>query len=251
MKYSKKQVKNLLEGLYSGEINPDNLPEDLYFAIAEYLKSALYKGFGGGLSDFAFDGIDYQLLTELRENIYMFSAAKTYSEVAAMTDLLISDDTIRTFSDFRNEAIKIYEQYNVDWLKSEYNTAIASGEMAAKWNTILSQSDLLPNLRYSTTEVACPICAPLNDTVLPVNDAFWSTFYPPNHFNCVCVVLQEEADVKITQIPPDTSEAMQDVFKMNTGQDGVVFNEQSPYFTTAPKDKGINNFGLPIPDNDD
>lgn len=246
MKYTKQQIQELLDGIYAGTITVTALPKDLYFAIADYLKDALYEGFGGSLSSFSVDSVDYSLLSELRANIYMFSAAKTYSEVAAMVEMVAATET---FSQFKKEALKVYEQYNVDWLKSEYNTTIAQGEMAQQWVKIEKDAALFPLLRYDTTEVACPICAPLNGVVRPYDDIFWSTYYPPNHFNCMCVVLQER-DVRITQAPPQTADKMQDVFKMNVGKDKYVFSPQHPYFQTAPKTLGLNNFGLEIPEND-
>lgn len=250
MKYTDEQIKSLLDGIYAGTITETNLPEDLYFAIADYLKRGLYNGFGGSLIDFSEGSSDYAMLKELRENIYMFSAAKTYVEVRGMTDLLIDGDVVKSFAEFKKDAMQVYDIYNKDYLKSEYNTAIASAEMAAKWVTIQDDIDVLPNLRYSTTEVACPICAPLDGTTLPATDSFWDVYYPPNHYNCMCVALQEGEDVTLTQNPPSTKHEMDDVFIGNVGKDKVVFNADHPYFQLAPKDLGRNNFGLPIPEND-
>lgn len=247
--YSDRYIADLIDGIYSGKYTTLDLPSSLYFAIAQYLKKGLYKGFGGDINDFS--GKDLDLIKELRDNIYMFSAAKTYNEVRDMSELLTDGDNVRPFNEFKAEAMKIYGQYNEDWLKAEYNTAIASGTMAKQWSVIESTKDVLPNLRYSTTEVACPICTELDGTVAPVDDDFWNTFYPPNHYNCMCIVLQEDSDVAVTEDKPDTSDEMDDVFKMNVGKEKVVFSDEHPYFTTAPKDLGENNFGLPIPDTDE
>jgi hypothetical protein len=251
MKYTDKQIEALLDGIYNGGITEDALPEGLYFAIADYLKKGLYKGFGGSLIDYTEGKTDYATLKELRDNIYMFSAAKTYVEVRGMTDLLMDGDAIKSFAEFKKDAMALYDIYNLDYLKSEYNTTLASAEMAAKWVVITDDIDTLPNLRYSTTEVACPICADLDGTVLPATDSFWDTYYPPNHYNCMCVVLQEDEDIKLTQNPPSTVHEMDDVFIGNVGKDKVIFNEDHPYFQLVPKDLGENNFGLPIPDTDE
>ena len=47
MEYSDKQINSLIVDIYEGVISVENMPEDLYFAIAEYLKKSLYEGFGG------------------------------------------------------------------------------------------------------------------------------------------------------------------------------------------------------------
>lgn len=257
--FSAEYIEELLQGIYTGTIDRYNLPASLYYEIANYLKKGMYSGFGKELAELPIDSVDYELLAELRENIYMFSAAKTYQQTREMTDLLMDDDRVRSFAEFKEEALKVYEQYNTDWLRSEYNTAIAQGDMANKWLDVQSKKDILPNLRYSTTEVACPICAPLNDITLPVDDSFWDDFYPPNHFNCMCVVTQEDADVDITpddeveKITGEVKDEINDSFLMNSGKDGYVFNENSPYFTHVPKedrDFAKENFGLPIPEKD-
>lgn len=177
MQYTNKQIADLIDGIHSGKYTTTELPESLYYAIADYLKKGLGIGFGVGDKDEA-------LLKELQDNIYMFSAAKTYNEVRDMSELLTDGDKVRPFNEFKAEAMKVYGQYNEDWLKAEYNTAIASGTMAKQWSEIESTKDVLPNLRYSTTEAACPICTDLDGTVAPVDDEFWGTFYPPNHYNC-------------------------------------------------------------------
>ena len=41
MKYSEKQIEKLLKDIYSGEITEYALPDDLYFAISDYLKKAV------------------------------------------------------------------------------------------------------------------------------------------------------------------------------------------------------------------
>ncbi len=252
MKYSKAAIEALINGIYDGTISEYNIPEPLYFAIADYLKEALYTGYGGGLSDFS--GTDYALLDELRTNVYMFSAAKCYTELKVMSGLLVDDDKVRSFREFKKAAMHTFDIYNVDYLKSEYNTALASGEMAIKWQDVERNKDILPLLQYQTKggEV-CPICKPLDGVVLPATSAFWKTRYPPNHFNCYCIVTQHEEDeLPITKDVPDTLPLMQDTFKMNVGRDKYIFAPDHPYFDVPKSDKSyaMRNFDLPIPDKD-
>jgi hypothetical protein len=84
--YSQAYIEALLRGVWNGEITEHDLPEDLYESIVAYLKKGLYQGFGITFTDLAkqieegtasaFDQTDLELLTELRENLYVFSAAK-------------------------------------------------------------------------------------------------------------------------------------------------------------------------------
>ncbi|MBS1599518.1 MAG: minor capsid protein [Bacteroidetes bacterium] len=262
LNFSKEAIEALIADIVDGSIDKDNLPEPLYFAIVERLKKALYEGFGGSLSDFKIDTRDYELLAELRENIYMFSAAKTYQQVREMTDALTDDEgKIKPFVAFRNEALEIFNTYNVNYLRAEYNTTLGQAQSAVQWVSIEKQKSVLPYLRYSAIEDenTSEICAPLDGITLPVDDPFWDDYMPLNHFNCRCTVQQlseSDADVtknsKLEEATNKADENIKDVFKMNPGKDGYIFKKDHPYFEVAKGDKGLakRNFDLPIPDED-
>jgi len=184
VEYTDKQIEQLIEGIFSGAITEYNLPKSLYFAISDYLEKALTKG--AMELGIEFGGKPLELIAELRENIYMFSGAKTYQQVKEMTSLLVNDEGIRGFNDFKREALKVYEQYNVNWLNTEYNTAIGQAQSALRWQQIEEQADVLPMLKYSAIIDAntSDICKPLDGITLPVGDPFWNVHSPLNHFNC-------------------------------------------------------------------
>lgn len=260
--FSDKYIKALLQGVYDGDITEYDLPENLYYAIANYLKKGTYEGFGvTGLDDLSLDTMDLDLLTELRENIYMFSAAKTFQQVSEMRDALTFEDTIRPFSEFKEIATQIFNTYNEVYLKTEYNTAVGQAQNASKWNRIEKDKDVLPLLKYSAVEDAntSDICAPLDGICLPVDDPFWYEFMPLNHFNCRCMVEQiAEGEEKVSgkgdvEAASETAgDDMQDMFKMNAGKDRVIFSDEHPYFDVSKGDKGFarENFGLDIPEED-
>jgi SPP1 gp7 family putative phage head morphogenesis protein len=261
--YSEEQIQTLLYRIFSGDVTPYDLPASLYYAIADYLKRGLYKGYGGSLNDFDPSTADYALLDELRDNIYMFSAAKTFQQVRDMTDALVDEnDEIRSFSEFKDIAGDIFDQYNENWLEAEYDTAIGQAQNAVRWQEIEKNKDVLPILRYSAVgdDNTCEICAPLDGVTLPVDDDFWNEFMPSNHFRCRCGVeqLDDSAEEEVTgddeaeELGDKVRQEMAPEFLMNPGKDHVIFNDEHPYFDIAPKDKGFaeENFGLPIPDND-
>ena len=254
LQYTDKQIKGLLDGIYSGEITEHSIPESLYTSIAEYLKKGLYKGFGGTLVDFK--GKDLELLTELRENVYMFSAAKSYQEVKQINSLMFDADGLRVSqNEFNKLGAQTFETWNEAWGRSEYNTATAQGMAAIKWQEAQRNKDLLPYLTYHTIGDACAICAPLDGMTARVDDKIWSKVFAPNHFNCLCITTQEGEGVKITPdadkeiIVDAVDKEMSDMFKMNAGKDKYVFSPEHPYFQVSAKDVPLakNNFGLPIP----
>lgn len=260
--FSDEYIAKLLQGIYDGSITvynlDDDVPQSLYYAIANYLKKGLYEGFGASLQDLSPDHTDYDLLSELRENIYMFSGAKTYQQVREMTDLLMDGDSVRSWSDFKAAAMDVYDQYNTDWLKSEYNTAIGQADMAAKWSNIEAQKDVLPMLTFSTNGVPCEECAPMEGISAPVDDPIWDEYTPLIHFNCQCILLQGDEEVnassdsEIEDAKTAMNETMQPEFRMNPYKDKVVFNEDQGYFNVPKEDTDLaaNNFNLPIPDSD-
>lgn len=256
--YTDAQVEDLLNGIYDETYTPRELPEDLYRTTADYLKKAIYKGFGGNLSDFA-NTPDFELLNELRTNIYMFGAAKTYQQTKELSSLLVDGDRVRTQAEFNKLGRRTFNTWNDDWGASEYKTAVASASMANKWGDIERSKDILPVLSYSTIGDACDICKPLDGLTLPVDSPKWDTIYPPNHFNCFCLVTQhEEGEKKLTPTAEAnktfefSTDHMSDVFKMNSGMDKYIFSPEHPYFQVDKKDRAFaaENFGLPIPKTD-
>lgn len=261
MKYTDKQIDDLIEDIYKGRVTQTELPEDLYFAIADHLEKGLYKGFGGDLASFG--GKDYELLNELRENVYMFSGAKTYQEVREMSNFLADSEN---FKEFKDKALEVYDTYNKNWLEAEYNTAIGQGMQAQQWNEIEKNKKDFPYLRYSAVidGRTSDICEPINGVTLPVDDPFWSEYTPLNHFNCRCTLEQidkfedvqttpkEDLDtlIKGTNENKGLKDTVADAFKMNSGKDGYVFSPEHPYFEVAPKDRDLarENFNLPIPE---
>ena len=138
--YSDKLIEALFRGVYTGKITPRFLPQSLYYAIADYLKKGIYDGYGATFSALkqakipnGFTTGDLELLTEMRLNIYLFSAAKTYQEIRTMSDALI-DDKGRTvpFKQFREKADETYQLYNKTWLQTEYDTAIGQAQSATQ-----------------------------------------------------------------------------------------------------------------------
>ena len=255
--------QQVLHSVYVRTATPSRPASALYIATANDLKTAMYKGFGGDMVSFVYDSPDLNMLTELRDNIYMFSGAKTFQHTLQMSEELLDESgKLRSFKDFENIAGKIFDTYNEDWLKTEYNTAMGMARSASKWVDIEKNKETFPLLRYVAVgdEHTCDICRPLDGIVLPVNDPFWSKNMPLNHFNCECTVEQLEAD---EASPTDKYDAdsreteSQDkknkLFNMNPGKSKEIFRStgknKHPYFEIPAKYKELakQNFQLTIP----
>jgi len=252
--YDSAKIRSLLDGIYDGTITEYSIPEDLYVAIADYLKSGLYQGFGGDLTKFS--GKDLALLEDLRTNVYAFSGGKSYQQIKEYRSLLLNEaGELRPQKEFTQLGEQAFETWNEAWGLSEHGTCVHNAMMANKWNEIEKNKDLLPNLSYQTIGDACDICAPLDGLIAPVDDPIWDSIMPTNHFNCLCIVLQEDSDATLTPEVEknDTFDKvnaeMSDTFKMNPGKDKEIFSRDHPYFDIPKKDIELakNNFNLPIP----
>lgn len=265
IKYSKEQFDNLLQSIFSGEINHAyNLPKDLYEATASVLLDAMYKGYGKKISAVELGSPDERLLKQLRENVYVFSGAKTYQQVRDISAKLVDAQTqqIVTFSEFKKRAKEVFDEYNTNWLRAEYTTAISMARNAEAWQAFESEAEVFPMLRYVAVHDAnvCPICDPLDGISLPVGDPFWSSFMPPNHFNCRCIVEQYEegriepsSPTAVDKATRATGDLMSEDFRINAGQQKIVFRESGdhrhPYFDVEERDRAFaqRNFDLPVP----
>jgi SPP1 gp7 family putative phage head morphogenesis protein len=251
-------IDQLAQSIYYGQVTNTNLPEGVYHFNADHLMDAVFKGYGTNFVKAEYNSPDYKMLQALKDNIFMFSAAKTFQQTRELTAALVKDDgkSITPYPEFREKVAAINDQYNVNWLRTEYDTAIASSQQVSAWERIVREKEVLPMLTYSTIGDACDICAPLNGITLPVTDPFWNSLYPPNHFNCRCLCTQHATDDAVqTDKETETSkknqveELMDAMFMHNVGKLEEVFSKEHPYFMVPEKyaDFAKSNFGLKIP----
>lgn len=136
----------LAQRIYDGEdITAD---DDLLRLTAQQLLEGVHQGLDINLNAIDFSSPDFDTLAKLTENVYHFSAAKNYHELHDLSLALRDGDKIRSFEDFKTKAEEISGKYNVSWLRSEYNQAIAASQSAAHWNSFYKDKDLMPYLQY-------------------------------------------------------------------------------------------------------
>jgi len=269
MNYTQAQIDAYVSGLYNGDLSPTDLPVDLYYAIADKLLGGVKEGVGSLSVEFG--AKDEELISVLSENIYMFSAAKTFQQTLEMSDAMTKDGELIPFKDFRLSAQEIFVKYNggeldneikPGWLEAEYNTAIIQASNAKKWKSIEKQKETFPYLLRVAVEdeAECEICGELNGICLPVDDPFWVENGGASHFNCRCLIEQvEKAEGEDLESDEDeVDEAVEkanvpDGYKYNPGITDEIFSTEGkskhPYFS-VPKEYikfAENNFNLKIP----
>ena len=221
--------------MYERRLLAGDIDADLFRANALALWNGIEKGYGKNLGKVDFNGKDYEMLKALRENAYTFAAFKNHHNVKEMVDLLMDGSgNIKPFNLFRAEALALNEQYNVNWLQAEYNTALSAGRSASKWQSIQENKKLFPYLEYKTVGDGRvrDDHAQLNGIIRPVDDDFWNTWMPPNSWNCRCTVVPVASGVKVI---PDELPPPDKLWNGNPGKTKEAFPKQHPYFKGVSK----------------
>jgi SPP1 gp7 family putative phage head morphogenesis protein len=248
--YTNKQIESLFKGIFAGGIDLYNLPKNLYNQTAKVLNSAVEIGFGE---------VDNALLKELKNNIYMFSAAKTFRQVKEMQSMLYEDNKKLDYKVFRDRVKSTYSKFNEAYLESEYVTALTSANNALNYREAIADKKLFTQLRYVAINDAytSEICKRLSGTVANTDDKIWHTCSPPNHFNCRCHLekidkyeeLKPDSASKLSEVKEFAESKMQPVFKNNSGITNKIFDKSHPYFSVPKKYNTLakRNFDLKMP----
>lgn len=237
------ELKKLLTKLVNKIWKQKGMPAEIDKQLTEFFASefwkAVEKGYGMQLEEADFDSIDQEMLRKLEQNVYQFAAAKNYAQLKAISQALLDEQgRLRNFSQFRRAAAVVNNEFVNQWLKAEYNFATASAQMASRWNAIQKDKDVLPLLRYDTAgdERVRLEHQDLEDVTRPVDDPVWDIIYPPNGWNCRCDV-QQLSSGTITPLDKINIPAnMPDMFKYNSGKQGVAFPPGHPYYDGLPGD---------------
>lgn len=145
------------------------------------------------LKEVPLDDISVQ---RLKESNYVFSGIKTFHELnEAFPSLLDEEGNRKPFNQFLNDVQKVYDAYNVQYLRTEYNFAQASALMAARWKKFEQDGDRY-NLQYRTMydKRVRRTHRMLHNVTLPIASPFWDKYFPPNGWNCRCTVVQVRKD---------------------------------------------------------
>ena len=245
-------MDDYLQKIWNSEITKRRLDAAYHSKIAAFLYEGAASGFGGHVDEFSEVSLLGQTIEGIRDNIYIFSAAKQYQQVRIMSYLINEKGVRSSFSEFKKKAKVVFEEFNVNYLKTEYQTAVQSSIMARDWVQFETEKEWFPVLQYKTQEDARvrPEHAILDNIIRPVGDGFWDYAMPPNGWNCRCFVISLK-EGEVSDVPPVNwgDKDFPTVFKMNPGKDKMIFKPDHPYVDVAKGDKGFKkkNFGMLIP----
>ena len=128
----------------------------------------------------------------LKESNFVFSGYKTFHELNETFPSLLDDDgTRKPFERFLKDVQTVNEKYNRLYLKAEYNFAMSSADMAAKWQSWWTDEDrdrYLLQYRTVGDKRVREVHRALHNVTLPITSKFWDEYFPPNGWNCRCTV---------------------------------------------------------------
>lgn len=228
-------IDRLAKELHEGKLKPSDLNQDLISKTYADLSEGAKDGYGKDWVKFPSDGKGSTPL-ELKKNLYAFSGAKGFAQLEELNRLLVdADGKLRPFNEFSVLARKVNRQYNLNYLQAEWQTARTAAQMAEKWERIVEDADLFPNLKYRSVgdSRVRPEHQKLNGIIKPINDPFWSKYYPPLDWRCRCDVVQtaeDSNDYKEEDLPAVK-------FKGNVGKDKEIFTKKGTFFKLARTDE--------------
>ena len=212
--------------------------------IGETLKQ-LVTGISSGLPHEVPETVRYAL----ENNAFIFSGFKAFHSLREVgLSLLDEKGNIKSFEAFHQDAVKVNNRYNHNYLYAEYNHAVGASLMAARWHRFEADGDKY-DLQYRTAEDdrVREDHAILNGTTLPPSDPFWGKYLPPNGWNCRCTAVQVRkgkyplSDPELSMKRGDncTETAKQQIFRFNPGKELALFPPKHPYYKAPAKVKEI------------
>ncbi len=140
-------------------------------------------------------------------DLWQAEHSRAFTVAGAMSDALVADfhDAIdkaissgETIDDFRRDFDDIVARYGWDYNGSRnwrsrviFDTNMSTAYAAGRWQQIQQVKDQRPYLRYVHLEGQAhprPLHEDWDGTILPVDDEWWLTHYPPNGWFCHCTV---------------------------------------------------------------
>ena len=182
--------------------------------------------------------VDEEFARQFKENTAVFCAFKNHQQTREIAALLYDDKgNLVPFYKFKKEALKISEKYNVQWLQTEYNTAVRAARTAANLKKYEKTAHLYPNLEYMPTRSANPRHTHQEyvGIILPINHPAWAWLLPPSEWNCDCWV--RPTDKEATEAPVMPSN-INPLFVNNPAITAEFLNtKETPYYKHTDKAK--------------
>lgn len=226
--------RQIAEDLFSQQTVKINA--DLHLKTAKKLINAVNKGLEfSGLTD---DENRKKLAEKLKQNIYPFSAAKSFTQMQYYRNMMIGENgTIIGKDSFIKKIADTGEIFNKKYLEAEYENAYYSAIMADKWDRF-GEDDILEYSTAGDSQVR-PSHKALDKFAAPKSDPVWRRIFTPNGWGCRCNVVPGKSNSVGKVMTSVEADRMMKVelkgtpFDNNVGLSKVIFKNDHPYFINA------------------
>lgn len=240
-------------------ITPELLREAEAIAFTEVTAAGLNEAVEAGIAQSKPSAL---MLQRLKESNYVFSGFKTFHEMKETFPLLVDEDGNRKpFKQFLKEVQSVNEKYNSHYLRAEYNFAVTSSEMAAKWEQFEEGGDRY-DLQYRTVgdDKVRASHRKLDGVTLPPSSPFWDEYFPPNGWRCRCTAVQVRKGKYATSNEQQAIEngnqatggKHEEMMRFNPGKRMACFPAYNPYTVSKCNScpKGDMKLAADIPSNE-
>lgn len=229
---NKDTIEAVLKQIYNSDtVDKKKLLKDTF----NVFRSGVEKGYGKTIKKVKFASADFKMLSELEYNVGVFAAFKNHTQIKELVGLLKDKDgKLKPWDDFKKDALKLDEKFNVRWLKVEYHQAVSSARAARRWQDIERTKHLYPNLQYIAVQDdrTRALHKKWHGITLPIDHKFWNTHYAPNDHGCRCTVRKTDKPVNTKGYDVEDMPKLPPQFNQNVGKTSKVYSNDHPYFKT-------------------
>lgn len=238
--------------LWERKLKTGNIPQELFTQTSGDLLKTLDEGLGDKSFDI-FDGRNL-LKAYYQQNITAFSAAKSLTQMNYMRSLMAD---AKDFTDFRNKVLTAGIEFNINWLRTEYDTFTAAAQMGKLWDDYTAAGVEVFEFTTVGDERVRATHAALDGLTFRKDATFVKRVWPPLDWNCRCSVIPG-IDAKIKEQTAAESlvhdAAANKQFHFHAGLDKVLVDDDHAYWGAYNSAKNANvkkqldykkNYGLP------
>lgn len=185
-----------------------------------------------------------QMKKALQIDAFLFGSLKANAQLFEASQLLLNEDgTLKPFKELESEFERLNVLYNQTYLEAEYQFAVNSSQMAAKWSELGSSDRYMLQYRTADDTRVRDTHKSLHNVTLPKEDPFWNSFYPPNGWRCRCTAVEvlkdkyevsdsdksiKEGNKATTEIGKDGKNRLE-IFRFNPGKEKKLMPPKNPY----------------------
>ncbi|PHN00581.1 phage head morphogenesis protein, partial [Flavilitoribacter nigricans] len=224
--------EELLQQIYTDQLATGKINRKYLFALAGQLEDAVRTGVGS--NDIDYNAPDHLFQSLLEANVQHFSAAKSLALTQQLNQI---KNRSRSFSEFRSQAEPLLSNYNVNWMRAEYNHAVAAAQNGATWMRMKQAADVRPYWEYQTVgdDRVRPTHQSMDGLIFRIDDPEAARVFPPNGFGCRCegVSRADLAGREVSSLQDAIGALGSDWQTMNDKGFAVNFGDAAQVFTRS------------------